>query len=190
MIKIIGGKHKRININTLDGLNTRPTSIRIREAMFNILLHSKYLDKKIENMEVIDIFAGSGALGLEALSRGFKFCTFLDNSSAAINIIQKNIKKLHEEKNTSLIQSDAESPYLAKNKYDICFFDPPYDFKNFNVLLECWSSSDAVKKNTLYVYEKHRSMPYNSIKGLDIIERKKYGISEIIILKSLSGSTK
>ena len=90
MIKIIGGKHKRININTLDGLNTRPTSIRIREAMFNILLHSKYLDKKIENMEVIDIFAGSGALGLEALSRGFKFCTFLDNSSSAINIIQKN----------------------------------------------------------------------------------------------------
>ena len=114
MIKIIGGKHKRININTLDGLNTRPTSIRLREAMFNILLHSKYLDKKIENMEVIDIFAGSGALGLEALSRGFKFCTFLDNSSAAINIIQKNIKKLHEEKNTSLIQSDAESPCLAK----------------------------------------------------------------------------
>ena len=54
MIKIIGGKHKRININTLDGLNTRPTSIRLREAMFNILLHSKYLDKKIEDMEVID----------------------------------------------------------------------------------------------------------------------------------------
>jgi 16S rRNA (guanine966-N2)-methyltransferase len=158
--------------------------------MFNILLHSKYLDKKIENMEVIDIFAGSGALGLEALSRGFKFCTFLDNSSAAISVIQKNIKKLDEEKNTSLILSDANSPYLAKKKYDICFFDPPYNFKNFNALLECWSSSDAVKKNTLYLYEKHKSMPYYSIKGLDIIERKKYGISEIIILKSLSGSTK
>ena len=190
MIKIIGGKHKRININTLDGLNTRPTSIRLREAMFNIILHSKYLDNKIENMEVIDIFSGSGALGLEALSRGFKFCTFLDNSSEAIDIIQKNIKKLHEEKNTSLIQSDAKSPVLTKNKYDICFFDPPYDFKNFTSLLQHWSSSDAVKKNTLYVYEKHKTIPYNSIKGLDIIERKKYGISEIIILKSLSGSSK
>ena len=190
MIKIISGKHKRININTLEGLDTRPTSIRLRETMFNILLHSKYLNEKIEDMEVIDIFAGSGALGLEALSRGFKFCTFLDNSSEAIDIIKKNIKILDEEKNTSLIQSDAKFPVLADRKYDICFFDPPYNLKEFSSLLEIWASSDAVKNNTLYIYEKHKNMPFNSIKSLDIIERKTYGISEIIILKKLLSSSK
>ena len=190
MIKIIGGKYKKINIDTPEGLNTRPTSIRLREALFNILIHSKYLDEKIENMNVIDIFAGSGALGLEALSRGFKFCTFIDNSSKAINIIQKNIKKIHEEKNTSLIKSDANFPSVTNIKYDICFFDPPYELKDFSSLLHKWASSNSVKKNTLYIYEKHKNIPFNTLKGLDIIEKKQYGISELIILKNLSGSSK
>ena len=190
MIKIIGGKYKRINIDTPKGVNTRPTSIRLREAIFNILLHSKHLNDKIENMEVIDIFAGSGALGLEALSRGFKSCTFVDNSSEAINIIKNNIKKLNEEKNTFLIKSDANFPTVTNKKYDICFFDPPYELKNFSSLLEIWACSDAVKKNTLYIYEKHKNMPFSILKGLDIIEKKQYGISEIIILKNLSSSSK
>ena len=190
MIKIIGGKYKRKNIDTPEGLDTRPTSVRLREAIFNILLHSKYLDDKIENMEVIDIFAGSGALGLEALSRGFKSCTFIDNSSEAINIIKNNIKKLNEEKNTSLIKSDASFPTVTNKKYDICFFDPPYELKNFSSLLDIWASSDAVKKTTLYIYEKHKNVHFNVLKDLDIIEKKQYGISEIIILKNLSSSSK
>ena len=190
MIKIIGGKYKRIKIDTPAGLNTRPTSIRLREAIFNILLHSKHLDDNIENMEVIDIFAGSGALGLEALSRGFKSCTFIDNSSEAINIIKNNIKKLDEEKNTFLIKSDANFPIATSKKYDICFFDPPYELKNFSSLLDIWASSNAVKKNTLYIYEKHKNAPLNILKDIDIIEKKQYGISEIIILKNLSRSSK
>ena len=92
MIKISGGKHKRKYINTPNNFNTRPTSSRLRESIFNILLHSKHLPKNFIDLEVIDIFAGSGALGLESLSRGCKYCTFIDSSHAAIETITKNIK--------------------------------------------------------------------------------------------------
>ena len=190
MIKIIAGKHKRKNINTPHSMKTRPTSLKLRESVFNILLHSKYLDNKIENMEVIDLFAGSGALGLESLSRGFKFCTFVDNSIESINIIKNNIKILNEEDNTDLIQGDATTPFLTNKKYDICFLDPPYELKDISILINKWASSGAMKDNTLYIYEKHKNTPFNSVNDMNIIEKRQYGSSEVIILKKLSSSTK
>lgn len=183
MIRISGGKHKRKYINTPHNYNTRPTSSRLRESIFNILLHSKHLPKNFIDMEVIDIFAGSGALGLESLSRGCKYCTFIDSSPEAIEAIKKNIQMLKEEKNTNIIKSNAMNPINSINKYDLCFFDPPYDIKNFSTILEKWIKSNLMKENTLYVYEKHKNSPLKLDKNIDIIEKKQQGISEIVILK-------
>ena len=107
MIRISGGKHKRKYINTPHNFKTRPTSSRLRESIFNILLHSKHLPVCFKNMEIIDIFAGSWALGIEALSRGCKYCTFVDSSQEAVETIKKNIKRLNEEKNTNIIKANA-----------------------------------------------------------------------------------
>ena len=190
MIKIIAGKHKRININTPHGIETRPTSIRLRESIFNILLHAKYLDDKIENMKVIDIFAGSGALGLESLSRGCKFCTFIDNSKEAINVIENNIRKLNEEDNTEVIQADATIPFFTKKKYDICFLDPPYELNDISAFINKLANSSIMKNNAIYIYEKHKNTPLTSLTGMDIIEKRQYGISEVVLIKKLSSSSK
>ena len=183
MIRISGGKHKRKYINTPHNFNTRPTSSRLRESIFNILLHSKYLPKNFIDMEVIDIFAGSGALGLESLSRGCKHCTFIDFSQEAIETITKNIQILKEEKNTNIIRSNAINPINSKNKFDLCFFDPPYDIKNFSTILGKWIKSNLMKENTIYVYEKHKNSLLKLDKNIEIIEHKKQGISEIVVLK-------
>ena len=183
MIRISGGKHKRKYINTPHNYNTRPTSSRLRESIFNILLHSKHLPKNFIDMEVIDIFAGSGALGLESLSRGCKYCTFIDSSPEAIEAIKKNIQMLKEEKNTNIIKSNAMNPINSINKYDLCFFDPPYDIENFSTILEKWIESKLMKENTLFVYEKHKNSPLKLEKNIEIIEKKNQGISEIVILK-------
>ena len=190
MIRISGGKHKRKYINTPHNFKTRPTSSRLRESIFNILLHSKHLPVYFKNMEIIDIFAGSGALGIEALSRGCKYCTFVDSSQDAVETIKKNIKILNEEKNTNIIKANAIKPIKFIKQYDLCFFDPPYDIPDFSDILDKWIKSNLVKNNTLYVYEKHKNTPLKLKKNIDIIEKKQQGISEIIILKKISCSSK
>ena len=184
MIKILGGKHKGININTPYNLKTRPTSSRLRESIFNILLHSKHFSGNFSDLEVIDIFAGSGALGFEALSRGCKFCTFIDSSQDAINTITKNSIKLREEKNSTVIKANALKPIYSNKKYDLCFFDPPYDIISFSNVIEKWLCSEIMKKNTIYIYEKSKSNAFDLEKKLNIIEKKQQGISEIIIFKT------
>tara|TARA_Y100001970_G_scaffold284185_1_gene400999 strand:- start:19790 stop:20362 length:573 start_codon:yes stop_codon:yes gene_type:complete len=190
LIKILGGKHKGININTPYHFKTRPTNSRLRESVFNILLHSKHLSRNFSDIEVIDIFAGSGALGLEALSRGCKFCTFIDSSQDAIDAIEKNIIKLREEKNSTVIKANALKPIYNNKKYDLCFFDPPYDITNFSNIIEKWLCSKIMKQNTIYIYEKNKNNTFDLEKKLNIIGKKQQGISEIIIFKNLSSSPK
>ena len=190
MIKIIGGKHKGRYIDTPHNMNTRPTSSKLRESIFNILLHSKYLNNKIENIQVLDTFAGSGALGLECLSRGFKHCTFLDNSSEAIQIINKNIIKLNEKNNATVIKTDVTKPIQIKNNFGLCFFDPPYVMKDISLIINKWNNLKIINEDAIYIYEKHKNMHFKPIKSIEIIKTKQLGISEIIILKKLSSSTK
>lgn len=190
MIKILGGKHKGIKIYTPYQIKTRPTSSRLRESIFNILLHSNYLPRNFNNMEVIDVFAGSGALGLESLSRGCKFCTFIDSSQDAIEAISKNILKLREEKKSNVIKTSALKPLKNKNKYDLCFFDPPYDIKHISKILEKWIFSETMKQNTIYIYEKNKANDFDLENKLNILERKQQGISEVLIFKKLSSSSK
>ena len=75
------------------------------------------------------------------------------------------------------------NPINSKNKYDLCFFDPPYDIKNFSTILEKWIESNLMKENTLYVYEKHKNSTLKLEKNIEIVEKKQQGISEIVILK-------
>ena len=99
MLKIIGGKHRGRALEAPEGQNVRPTSSRAREALFNILAHAGWHDdgtSPLIDTRVLDAFAGSGALGLEALSRGAAHVTFLDNDARSIKLIGENIAKLGE----------------------------------------------------------------------------------------------
>lgn len=122
-MRIISGSSRGTNLYTLKGENTRPTLDRIKESMFNII------NNNIKDSLVLDLFSGSGAIGLEFASRGAKKVILCDNSKEAINIINKNIEKTH-------LQEKVEVVFLSSNtildkykniKFDFIFIDPPYN---------------------------------------------------------------
>jgi len=121
-MRIISGKCRGLNLESLSGDNTRPTLDRVKESVFNILGNIFF------DIKVLDLFAGSGALGLEALSRGAKSCDFVDMSKDAVNIIKRNITKCHMDELSRVHQSDYNSAInkFTDKTFDLVFLDPPY----------------------------------------------------------------
>ena len=134
MLKIITGTAKGKILKTLEGEATRPTSERIKEAIFSSIQFD------IENRRVLDIFAGSGQLGIEALSRGAESCMFIDSSREAMEIVKANVSSAGFLKQSKYLVSDAKN-YIRKASgrevFDLVFIDPPYS-------LEC--SSEIMRK--------------------------------------------
>jgi len=121
-MRIISGRFKGTTLFSLSGDNTRPTLDRVKESLFNILGNAFY------DTFVLDLFAGSGALGLEAVSRGANFCDFVDINVDAINIINKNIEKCHVKEVTKVHKSDFNAiiKKFPDDRFDLVFLDPPY----------------------------------------------------------------
>ncbi len=122
MIRITGGEDKGKRINVPKGLQTRPSTDFLRQAVFNLL------QKDIRHANFLDLFAGSGAFGIEALSRGATHATFVDQSAAAIACIRKNIDALDFRDRATILRADS-TRWLKKNstQFDIAYIDPPYD---------------------------------------------------------------
>ena len=121
-MRVISGIARGTNLETLDGNNTRPTLDRVKEALFNIIQYY------IVDAKVLDLFSGSGALGIEALSRGAEYCVMCDKSYEAIEIIDKNIRRTHLEEKAKIIRNDYKKTLelLKGQKFDVIFIDPPY----------------------------------------------------------------
>jgi len=186
LIKIIAGKHKNKKIYTPLTMKTRPTSSRLRETIFNILLHSPNLKLKLKNIKVLDIFSGSGAFGLESLSRGCKSCIFIDNSIESIKTINKNIEILKEEKNCKVIRANAIKPIKNKLSINLCFLDPPYEIKNVSEIIYNWSLSGWINKNAIYILEKRKKNNFKLPNNFKLVDSRKVGISEILFIKKLT----
>ena len=120
-MRVITGTARGKRLETLNGDVVRPTSDRVKEAIFSII----HFD--IEGRQILDLFAGSGQLGIEALSRGAESATFIDSSAKSLEVVQSNLKTTGLEKQAVVFKSDYSSFLVnCKNKYDIAFLDPPY----------------------------------------------------------------
>jgi 16S rRNA (guanine966-N2)-methyltransferase len=178
-MKVIAGKYKGRTINTINDRSTRPMLGVAREGIFNSLQFS------FENSEVLDLFAGSGSLGIEALSRGAKYVTFIENSVDCINQIKKNLKEY--EKDYSVINLDVTN-YISEimNSYNIIFYDPPFEYLSEKVNLDIEELSNNLKGEGFIVIHRHSNSPSTVLpKDVELYKEKNYGQSKILILRKL-----
>ncbi len=183
MMRIITGRARGIKLETLDGENTRPTSERAKEAVFSMLQFD------IEGRSVLDIFAGSGQMGLEAVSRGAKSAVFVDSSKDAVAIIKKNIEKTHLSEYCRVLCARAED-YIktmrGRECFDIVFIDPPYALRAAAPILGALLDSEMIKSTSIIVCESEESDIFEKkpelISSFDIIKQAKYGAAHITVL--------
>lgn len=125
-MRIVAGVHRGRTLAAPAGDAVRPTADRVREALFSMLQSGRYGGERVQGARVLDACAGSGALGLEALSRDAAHCTFLDTAGPAIAAIQANIAKLGVGDRTRVLRADVARPPAAPAACDLVFLDPPY----------------------------------------------------------------
>lgn len=187
-MKIITGTAKGMNLETLEGDNTRPTSQRVKEAIFSMIQFD------IEGACVLDLFAGSGQLGLEALSRGAKKATFCDSSRDATDIVIRNAKKAKIFDKCRISTCDYMQMIRGlsgKEQYDIIFIDPPYKNKCIAEALEKLYCGNIISNNGIIVCESGDADIFASNQELmekfEIQKQSKYAISYVTVLR-LRGS--
>lgn len=180
-MRIISGKARGTKLFTLDGLDTRPTLDRVKESLFNII------NEEIQDATVLDLFSGSGAIGLEFASRGARKVYLCDNSKKAMEIIKKNIEKTHFENLVETYNCDFKEALkkLDNEKINIIYIDPPYKTDYIKQSLEILSSMNCINENTLIICETDEMQRIlNGIKDLNmkIIDKRKYGRANLIFL--------
>ena len=180
-MRIISGKARGTKLYTLEGENTRPTLDRVKESIFNII------QNEIEGAKVLDLFAGSGAIGLEFLSRGAEKAVLCDKSKEAINIIKKNVEKTHFQNNVQIYNTDFETclEKVKNEQFDIIYLDPPYDTQYIKKSLEKIKQINIAKEECLIIIETDdEERIEKEIQNLDIkiVDKRKYGRATIIFL--------
>lgn len=172
-MRVISGIYKGLNLKGFMIEGTRPTMARVKESMFAMITD------KLKNSIVLDLFAGSGALGIEALSMGAKHCTFLDKNKIAYNTIKENTKKMD---NVTIIQND----YIkflkeTSNKFDVILLDPPYNANYIQKAITLIKERDLLNDGGIIVceYEKEKFIsPY------ELWKEKKYSDKYVSIYKN------
>ena len=181
-MRIISGKARGTKLYTLEGTETRPTLDRVKESLFNIIQND------IEDSTVLDLFSGSGAIGLEFLSRGAKRAVLCDSSKDAIKIIKQNVQKTHFEEKVEVYNMEFTKlvERLQNQKFDIIYIDPPYATDFIKISLEKIIEYELVNENTKIIVETDdETRILNQIEKMDveITDKRKYGRATIIFLK-------
>lgn len=179
-MRINAGKWKGRSIFSVEGIATRPTPDMMKQALFNIL------GDRIQNANFCDIFAGTGNVAFEALSRGASNATLIENSKAALSVIKKNIAKLGCENIVSVMSNDAliALKLLKGKKFDFIFFDPPYNMGVEESVLNLIHENDLLSQNGTVIvqFEAKNSVASHVPECYEIIDQRKYGRSSFIML--------
>ena len=179
-MRIIAGKYKDQKIQTIDKSTTRPIMSKMKESIFSSLQFELY------DAEVLDLFAGSGSLGLESLSRGATSCVFVETSKEAIKIINKNLSNIDE--NAIIVNSDVfEWIIRSEDKYDLIFVDPPFDFDTEQINFLINSTYKNLRDTGKIILHRHSSSSTtNIVKKLELDKEKSFGQSVLSIYKKVS----
>ena len=191
-MRIISGKFRGLKLQPPVDFSIRPTSDRLKESLFSILESNKY-NIQIKASNVIDICSGTGALGIEALSRGAKLVYFIDKDPKAINVLQKNIAKLKiDEKEKTYIKVIKEDALKAlqdiKIVFDVVLIDPPYNSKIIEECLIKLKENNLIDLNS-YIFAESGKNENINFDDFDLLDTKIYGKSKLTILRLYNSSS-
>ncbi|MBE5673836.1 16S rRNA (guanine(966)-N(2))-methyltransferase RsmD [Staphylococcus sp. SS35] len=177
-MRVIAGKHKSKSLESMEGRNTRPTMDKVKEGIFNSLYDVSGIG--------LDLFAGSGALGIESLSRGMDKVIFVDQNFKAVKIIKSNLENLDLVEQSEVYKNNADRALKALSKreiqFDIIFLDPPYEKGLIDKALKQISEFNLLKENGIIVCEfsNHEEIDYQPF---NMIKRYHYGLTDTMLLE-------
>lgn len=181
-MRVISGSARRLLLKTIDGLNTRPTQDRIKETLFNMINNDMY------NCRFLDLFAGSGGIGIEALSRGAKEACFVEKNPKACDCIRDNLKTTHLQDKAVLIQGDVLDAIRRlesqKKVFDYIFMDPPYNHLWEKEVLSALSNSSILDSETTIIVEAslETDLDYLAEFGFELVKEKLYKTNKHIFI--------
>ena len=178
-MRIIAGSRRGTTLTKLDAVNTRPTVERVRESLFNILQGGRF-GRLLTNCHVIDLFAGTGALGLEAVSRGAAFASFVENNDAALAVLRANIVKLRFQSSTAILAVDAVSLVKWQGApAQLVFADAPYQSGAGLAAVTALARIGALANGAVIVLETGKTetldITHGKLPALTLIEARRYG---------------
>ena len=182
-MRIGGGSRRGRRLKAPEGRALRPTSERAREALFNILGHRDFATLPLKGARVIDLFAGTGAVGLEALSRGAAHLTAVESDGVALACLRENARALDFHSKTRVIQGDATSLPPAPEPCAYAFLDPPYRGGKAAPALESLAKCGWLVAGAIVVAETSAKEVLAPPDGYEEIDRRRYGAAEIVILR-------
>ena len=182
-MRVIAGSARRMPLKTLEGLDTRPTQDIIKETLFNVI------QMRVPGSRFLDLFSGSGAIGIEALSRGAREAYFVEQNRKAASIIRQNLEFTHLSDRAGLFQTEvmiALNRFEEKGIFDIIHMDPPYESGLEKNVLEYLSTSGLVGEDSLIIVEasKKTDLSYTEDLGYIIEKDKQYKHNRHLFLKS------
>lgn len=185
-MRIIAGRHRGAALETPPDAAIRPTSDRARQALFNILEHRFGVGEAspLDAARVLDVFCGTGALGLEALSRGAASCTFIDNSAAALALAERNARRLREQARCRLVLRDATKLTKAPQDATLVFLDPPYGEDLAAAALSSLRENGWLAAGALISVESDARGRLDPPHGFALIEDRHYGRARILLLRA------
>ena len=189
-MRIIAGTLKGSTLYLPKNKNTRPLKDMVKESIFNLLTHSNKILLRLEQSNVLDLYAGTGSFGLECISRKVKNVFFVEKNKSIISILEKNIEKLKVKKKIKIFIGDIFKLINRQNifeaKFELIFCDPPFDDSNIENLIKLIFDKNILKKNGIIILHRSKHTKEKLPNYFKILDIRVYGISKIIIGKFLS----
>ena len=186
-MRIVGGRHRGRRLEAPAGLEVRPTADRTREALFNILDHGRFAAddgvSPLSGARVLDGFCGSGALGLEALSRGAAHATFMDTSATAVAATRANAARLDEAARTTVLRADPTRPPPAPAPVGVVLLDPPYGSGLGAPALAALAAAGWIARDALCIVEVSAKEPFAPPAGFALLDERRYGKARLTFLR-------
>lgn len=184
-MRVTGGLVKNKKLESPDGKDVRPASDKTRQAVFNLLNHAAWADRElVQGKTVLDIFCGTGAYGIEALSHGASHCTFIDGNAASLSLTKRNVQSCGLDKSARFMQQKMPAKIQAPAPFDLVFIDPPYGLGLVVPTLD--AIRPALSADCLVVIECENTLSLDRCAEYRLLDRRRYGVSTLVFLRNES----